>query len=294
MDAALAASGTDSAPGLPLLAAAAGCCALLVALLAGIWLALQLRVARTASTDVLLRVQRLERERIARELHDTFLQSVQTLAWSFQSLADRLPADCDVRAAMTTALALAESTLAEGRNHLVELRAPDGCPPFADALRAKGLAMARCHDARFETTHSGQAFALHPLVNHEVARIAGEALLNAFRHARAARIELIVRYAPSGLFVCVRDDGRGISPEVAASGLPGHLGLAIMRERARAIGAALRIVTSEGGGTAIELRLPTRRTRVHAPAPARAWRPSWRRLGALAEARAEAGGAMRD
>jgi len=94
-------------------------------------------------------------------------------------------------------------------------------------------------------------------VHDEVYRIAGEAVRNAFRHARASRIEVEIRYDPRRLRVRVRDDGKGID---AAAGrertVDGHYGLAGMHERAKLLGATLSVWSERESGTEAELTVP--------------------------------------
>jgi signal transduction histidine kinase len=97
---------------------------------------------------------------------------------------------------------------------------------------------------------------LRPLIRDEVYRIGREALLNAFMHAQANRIEVEVEYASRHLKVLVRDDGRGIDPQVLHSGREGHWGLVGIRERSERIGANLRLRSRIGAGTEIDLTVP--------------------------------------
>ena len=92
----------------------------------------------------------------------------------------------------------------------------------------------------------------------ELRLIFGEALLNAFRHAHAQRITLRWRFGWWWLRAELRDDGTGMSAELAAHGRPGHLGLASMRERAQALGARLVIESAPGKGTVVRLRMRMR------------------------------------
>jgi signal transduction histidine kinase len=98
---------------------------------------------------------------------------------------------------------------------------------------------------------------VRPLIRDEVYRIGREALVNAFVHAQANSIEVEVEYASRHLRVLVRDDGRGIDPQVLHTGRDGHWGLSGMRERSEGIGASLKLRSRIGGGTEVELTVPS-------------------------------------
>ena len=108
---------------------------------------------------------------------------------------------------------------------------------------------------------------LPPHVRDEIYRIAGEALRNAFRHARARQIEVEIRYDARHLRVRVRDDGIGIGADVLSQeGRAGHFGFTGMRERAKAMGGQLEVWSEHGAGTEVELTLPALAAcRAHAP-----------------------------
>jgi signal transduction histidine kinase len=106
---------------------------------------------------------------------------------------------------------------------------------------------------------------LHPVIRDEVYRIGREALVNAFRHARASSIEVEVQYTTSHLQVLVRDDGCGIDPQVLRSGREGHWGLPGMRERAEGIGAKLKVWSRNAAGTEVELIVPGNVAYPHQP-----------------------------
>lgn len=110
----------------------------------------------------------------------------------------------------------------------------------------------------FRVNITGQARTLHPIIHDEVRHIAQEAVFNAFRHAEAARIEVSIEYSARKFFLSVRDDGRGIEPDIVASGRKGHWGLTGMRERADNIGSLLKVWSAKGQGTEIELTIPGR------------------------------------
>src|SRR5262245_7732572 len=94
-------------------------------------------------------------------------------------------------------------------------------------------------------------------VQEEIYRIGREALLNAFRHSRAKRVELELQYTDIDVHMRVRDNGCGITPEVLQHGRDGHWGLAGMRERAARIGGLLTLSSSEMTGTEVELTIPS-------------------------------------
>jgi signal transduction histidine kinase len=109
----------------------------------------------------------------------------------------------------------------------------------------------------FEVIVEGERKALSPTLQAEVYRIACEILRNAFRHACARRIEAEVRYADEQLRVRIRDDGKGIDPEVLKKGRrQGHWGLPGVKERAHQIGAQLDFWSEAGAGTEVQLSIP--------------------------------------
>jgi len=199
-----------------------------------------------------------ERERIARDLHDTLLQGMQGLIWRFQAAADRIPADEPARQLLEQSLDRADKLLGESRDKVKDLRpAAHDVAELAQALAAEGEQLAQLHHAKFQVSVQGTRRDLHPIVREEGFMVAREALTNAFRHAGAGSIEIEVAYSDAALHVRVRDDGEGISAAVLDAGnKPGHFGLVGMRERAKRLGAHLDMWSSPGAGTEVELRVP--------------------------------------
>jgi signal transduction histidine kinase/ligand-binding sensor domain-containing protein len=203
-----------------------------------------------------------ERERIARELHDTLLQSVQALILRVHAasrlLAARVPGGDSAIDMLERALQHADEVMAEGRDRVLGLRAPDA--HFSDltqALTGLGEELSAVHGTAFRLISEGTMRDLNPHVKDEIYRIAKEALLNAFRHAQAETIEAQLIYGDGDLRVRVRDDGVGLDDTVGDSGMrPGHWGLQGMRERAEKIGAKLDIWSRAGAGTEMELTIP--------------------------------------
>ena len=199
----------------------------------------------------------IERERIARELHDTLLQSVQGLILRFQSGVDRMPKDDPSRLALERSLDRAEEVLLEGRDRVTALRAPaDGGATLGEALARFGDELASEYGHGFSATVRGEGAPLPDRVRHEAEHIGREALLNASRHARSAAIQLFVQQTPTRLVLEIQDDGRGMSAlREYAAGRAGHWGLAGMRERARSIDARFTLTSAEGEGTQIRIEL---------------------------------------
>jgi signal transduction histidine kinase len=201
-----------------------------------------------------------ERERIARELHDTLLQGIQGLIWRFQAATDRIPPDVPAREMMEKSLDRADKLLAESRDRVKDLRPTAAeVADLAQALAAEGDQFAQLHPIPFRVSVQGIRRDLHPIVREEGFLIAREALGNAFRHAQARDIEAEVTYGDRALQVRVRDDGLGISSSVLqAGGRPGHFGLLGMRERAKKLGGHLDVWSKPGAGTEIDLRVPAK------------------------------------
>jgi signal transduction histidine kinase/ligand-binding sensor domain-containing protein len=204
-----------------------------------------------------------ERTRIARELHDTLLQSVQGLMLRFQSARDLLPTHpAKAVEALDGALDRADQAIAEGRDAIQNLRAsPVVSNELAEAITTLAQELNSANGDKgsptFRVSVEGSPRDLHPIVRDDIHRIAREALRNAFRHAQADHIEAEVTYGARGLRVCIRDDGKGIDPEHLSGGRARHWGIAGMRERAAQIGARLDLWSEAGAGTEVQLRVPS-------------------------------------
>ena len=205
-----------------------------------------------------------ERTRIARELHDTLLQSFHGSVLVMQTARNLLSKRPEKAAeTLDDAIQMASGAITEGRDAIQDLRfqAPVQSD-LAQLLTAAGQDLARSQEATgkqlsFRVAEEGKRRALDPIVQDEAYRIARELLRNAFRHAQASQIEADIRYEDRLLRVLIRDDGKGIEPEVVeAGGRDGHWGLLGMRERAKQIGARLDFWSEAGAGTEVEISIP--------------------------------------
>ncbi|WP_338770851.1 ATP-binding protein [Massilia sp. METH4] len=229
-----------------------------VVALAAAWLLHRWRLALVAAgLHKDLRVRLLERERIARTLHDTFLQSVQALIMRMHVMMHKLPGDSGMRAEIEGVLARAESVMDEGRDRVRQLREP-AMPEgrLAQALAEAGRELALSSNVDFAVHDNGIPPELPPDVEDELFTIGREALSNAFRHAGATEVALRLDYRAGVLRLAVADNGRGIPREILARGArAGHWGLPGMRERAQLAGGSLDI-DSTPDGTTVHVTVP--------------------------------------
>jgi signal transduction histidine kinase len=194
-----------------------------------------------------------ERERIARELHDTLLQGVQGLILRFQAVTDRLPDEDPAKLGFNKALDRADQLLVEGRDRVRDLRSADS-RPLHQAIKDLVAEQPFAPETRVTVRTEGPERPVRPLILDEIVRIAGEALFNAARHATAARVDVQIIFGETRLEISVRDDGQGIPAErLLRAGQEGHFGLVGMHERARKIGAGLTLHSPAGQGTIVSL-----------------------------------------
>ncbi len=205
-----------------------------------------------------------ERTRIARELHDTLLQTLHGLMFQFQAVRNLLPRrPDDAMKSLDDAINETEKALAESRDAIQGLRSePIARGDLAELLMATSHELATSKTSNheppaFDLIVEGERRTLSPATKNEVCRIALEILRNAYRHAHAHRIETEVRYGDRALRLRIRDDGKGIAPIVLKEGgSAGHWGLRGVRERAERIGAQLDFWSEAGVGTEVQLTIP--------------------------------------
>jgi signal transduction histidine kinase len=226
--------------------------------LAGILALYRIRMRQVARQLNLRFEERLaERTRIAQELHDTLLQGFVSASMQLHVATERLPPDSPHRAPLDRVQELMRTVIEEARNAVRGLRSPSkGAEDLEQAFSGIEQEFADQGQAGFKVIVEGQPRPVHPVIRDEVYRIGREAVVNAFRHSGAKRIEVELEYAPSRLRVLVRDDGRGIDDDVLRLGRDGHWGLSGMRERAERIGARLRVWSRDEAGTEVEMSIP--------------------------------------
>jgi signal transduction histidine kinase/ligand-binding sensor domain-containing protein len=232
------------------------------------------QLAREFNTGLEARVS--ERTRIARDLHDTLLQSFHGLLLRFQTVSNMLPAG-EPKQKLESAIDQAAQAITEGRDAVQELRRSTAVKhDLAASIGVLGQALAadatNGNSVEFRVQVEGAPRNLHPILRDEVYRIAGEALRNAFRHAEAHQIEVEIHYDGRQLRLRIRDDGKGIEQKVlGGDGRAGHFGLHGMGERANLLGGKLTVWSELDSGTEVELSIPAVHAYEKSPATRRTW-----------------------
>jgi signal transduction histidine kinase len=196
-----------------------------------------------------------ERERIARELHDTLLQDIEALGLNLRALNQkhglRNPAHHEI-ALLDEA---AQRSLDDARARVSGLREETRSGSYlTDQLRELADKLALLYPTAFRMVIQGASEQLSAAAVEEILAIGREAILNAFRHARATLITVSVLYSRRSLELKICDDGVGFTAEQRSeAGRSGHFGLVGMRERAQALKSPIAIATLSSGGTMIQL-----------------------------------------
>jgi signal transduction histidine kinase len=199
-----------------------------------------------------------ERNRIARELHDTLSQGFSGVGYQLASVSNHLTANPDkARKKLDAARQMVEHSLVEARESLIGLRVPAGAESLDFPNATLAAAKTRCEEAEvdFEAEREDwtEGSKLPPETAYACHRIVLEAVTNALRHSGAARVRVSLAEEAGQARITVADDGRGFSTTDRAP--EGHFGLQGMRERAQQLGAALAVRSAPGQGTSVELSL---------------------------------------
>jgi signal transduction histidine kinase/ligand-binding sensor domain-containing protein len=249
------------------------CAAVFLALL---WAVYQFRVRQLHQEFAMTLEARVsERTRVARDLHDTLLQSAHGLLLRFQTVSQLLPdRPMEAKEKLDNAIDQTADFITEARDEVQGLR--DSTVQNNDlalAISTLGQELgtdSANHPPAFHVALEGKARNLHPILRDEIYKIAAEALRNAFRHSQPRQIEVEIRYDNEQFRLRVRDDGKGVHPAILSShGSEGHYGLPGMRERATLIGGKLVVWSEVDAGTEVELRVPA--STAYATAQKRSW-----------------------
>lgn len=228
------------------------------ALIAGASALYSLRLRQAAAAiEARFHVRTAERERIARELHDTLLQGFQALMLRFQAVSNRLSGDDPLRQDLEQALDRADTVLAEGRSRVRDLRSEAARADLAEAIVEVAGDIDGVDAPAIDVVIEGASKPTNPLVTEELLRIAEEAIRNAVLHARATRISVVLIFNSRYLALVISDDGVGLPAAVRDAGeRAGHYGLRGMRERAERIDGRLTLTTKPNKGTEVSVQLP--------------------------------------
>jgi signal transduction histidine kinase len=203
-----------------------------------------------------------ERTRIARDFHDTLLQSFQGILMKFCAVTYMLPDHPKARNALEMVIEQARQAIAEGRDAVQGLRSSTVVAnDLTLAISKIGEELAAHHADRnspkFRVLVEGTSKDLRPLVRDEVYRIACEALRNAFRHAHAGRVEVEIQYDRAQFRLKVGDNGKGFDTKVlVGAGRIRQHGLTGMHERTELVGGKLSVFSRPDSGTEVEITIP--------------------------------------
>lgn len=236
------------------------CVAAFLGMLAGLY---RLRLRQLAwQFNMRLEERVNERTRIARDFHDTLLQSFQGVLMKFSIVPSMIPERPEIQAKLEGILVQARQAITEGRDAVQGLRSSTVITnDLARAVGDLGEELTAAHTGpncpEFRVRVEGTTRDLAPLVRDDVHRIACEAVRNTFRHAQASRIEVEIHFDRRQLRLRVVDNGKGIDQLVLGEGgRPGHFGLAGMQERAKLAGGKLAVRSRRDSGTEVDLAIP--------------------------------------
>lgn len=194
-----------------------------------------------------------ERQRLARDIHDTLTQGFASIAMLLEAATASLPNDAPGRRHVDRALQTARDNLAESRRIVWEMR-PAALVDASLGEALRDLAQRLSDDIGIEvaTNVTGRPVTLEAGEENEILRVAQEALNNIRRHAGASRVNMTLSYMEEAVVLDVEDDGVGITSESASKGT----GMRSMRERAETLGGRLIVESSPGDGTTVALQVP--------------------------------------
>jgi signal transduction histidine kinase/ligand-binding sensor domain-containing protein len=228
-------------------------------LIGSAWLIYLIRLKQvTTRLNTRLKERVAERERIARDLHDTFLQGVQAVLLTVHTANRLIEGNPRPKRMIEDALSQSDEVLLEGRDLVMQLRGRiSECTNLSSALQTVGAEMSKSYPAQFNLFVLGRHRDLDPVIRDDVYGIGREAVSNSFRHSQAMHINVELNYGIEELTLHIRDDGVGIDSQILGAGQrSGHWGLPGMKERAKKIGAIYLLQSEQAVGTEVSLSLP--------------------------------------
>jgi ligand-binding sensor domain-containing protein/signal transduction histidine kinase len=230
-----------------------GCCLMLLG--ATVWGGHEIRIRQVhARFQAVLN----ERNRLAREMHDTLIQGcagVSALLEAHSSLAETEPSDKD--SLLSCARTQLRTSINEAREAVWDLRHADGsATAIGPILETMTQQVSREFGVPVEYRMAGRPFDLDQSTAHELLMVVREALHNAIRHGQPAEVQVGIDFGKNAFSVQVRDDGRGFDPAMVSASSNGHYGLVGMRERVKRIGGTLALKSQAGAGTELTLHVP--------------------------------------
>jgi ligand-binding sensor domain-containing protein/signal transduction histidine kinase len=197
-----------------------------------------------------------ERIQVARDLHDTLLQTIQASKLVADNALSGQTNQIRMRDTLEQVSGFLSQAIQEGRLALSSLRnSTTQQNDLVEAFRRAGEECRMERQIEFDLAVEGASRQMHPIVRDEVYRVGYEAIRNACTHADASRLVVELSYVQN-LVLRVRDNGKGIPRDIAANGKAGHFGLLGMRERAAKLRARLTFSSPQGSGTLVELVVP--------------------------------------
>jgi len=200
----------------------------------------------------------VERTRVAREIHDTLLQSLLGVMFRLDEVSNVIDVSSESAKAQLVRLRhQVEFYVREARYSIRDLRSPIlQSRGLATAMRAVGENLTGERSIAFQLDDTGTPRTDLQRIDEHLLRIGQEAITNAVRHGNAATVRVELRYHPESVVLSVRDDGKGFDTEPATVPDGVHWGLRTMKERAEQIGGTLQITSAAGQGTAVEVAVP--------------------------------------
>ncbi len=219
-------------------------------------LARALRRSRERAMRLRFQAQLAERNRIAREMHDTLLQGFTGVALKLVATANALRESQHDSEALQDVIGLAQRTLEDARNAIWDIRAPLSSSDLPEALRTEAEDAARGSEVKVQLEIVGEVRPLPLSIVTVISRVAREAVTNAVRHSDSDAVHLQLRYGRRTIRLTAADQGRGFVRDPKLRSYGGHFGLIGMRERASEVGGRLRIESEPAHGTIVRLRVP--------------------------------------